>query len=201
MKTKLQIVETLPALLAFAALVGWAAAASAQGPNPAKPPRDAALYISADHLAHIAQGVPSKDGKPGGFSARLFQDATYSTSFIRLNEPDQPHAHADWSEVFVVEQGAGVLETGGTITGDITHDSAVHKSLFLDADGQPLKPAPAAAPRRVNPADNAGTAIEGGKQQAVKAGDVILVPAGVAHHWLRIDEPVVYLDIKFPKAE
>jgi hypothetical protein len=30
---------------------------------------------------------------------------------------------------------------------------------------------------------------------------VILVPAGVAHRWVQIDEPVVYLDIKFPKAE
>jgi hypothetical protein len=30
---------------------------------------------------------------------------------------------------------------------------------------------------------------------------VILVPAGVAHRWVEVQQPVVYLDIKFPKAE
>jgi len=42
---------------------------------------------------------------------------------------------------------------------------------------------------------------QGGHQQQVGPGDVILIPAGVAHHWLKIDQPVVYLDTKFPKAE
>jgi mannose-6-phosphate isomerase-like protein (cupin superfamily) len=191
--------------LTLIALFGAASAAMAQS-APNKPPTDASLYVSASDLQNIMQAVPMKDGKPGAFSKRLFADSTYSAAFIRLNEPDQPHAHGTWSEVFVVQQGAGVLETGGTITGVTGHDSATHKSIFVDppkaqADAAQT-PAIAAAPaRNGTPGDLAGTAIEGGHQQAVKTGDVILVPAGVAHHWLKVDQPVVYLDIKFPKAD
>jgi mannose-6-phosphate isomerase-like protein (cupin superfamily) len=51
------------------------------------------------------------------------------------------------------------------------------------------------------PHDGSGTAVAGGRIQEVKAGDVILVPAGVPHHWVKVDEPVVYLDIKYPKPK
>jgi mannose-6-phosphate isomerase-like protein (cupin superfamily) len=187
--------------LTFAALFGLAAAAMAQ---PPKEPRDQSVYISDSKLQGIMQSAPQKDGKPGGFSSRIFNASTYSMAFIRLNNADTPHAHGAWSEIFVVREGAGVLETGGTITGVTSHDSATHKSMFVDAQGKPL-PQPqspaAAAARGGTPGDLAGTGIEGGRQQAVKAGDVILVPAGVAHHWLKVDQPIVYLDIKFPKAE
>jgi hypothetical protein len=29
---------------------------------------------------------------------------------------------------------------------------------------------------------------------------MVLIPAGVAHRWLKVDGSVLYLDIKFPKA-
>ena len=43
--------------------------------------------------------------------------------------------------------------------------------------------------------DTSGLRIE------VKEGDIILIPAGVAHTFTQIDQAVVYLDIKFPKAD
>jgi mannose-6-phosphate isomerase-like protein (cupin superfamily) len=159
-------------------------------------PTNESLYIGDSQFQAIMAKIP------GNFSARMFSASSYSMSFIRLNEPDTPHVHGTWSEVFVVRAGAGVLETGGTVTGVTSHDSATHKSMFVDAAGNPLVLAQkSATPRKAAPGDLAGTGIDGGKQQAVKAGDVILIPAGVAHRWLKIDQPVVYLDIKFPKAE
>jgi mannose-6-phosphate isomerase-like protein (cupin superfamily) len=192
-------------VLTVGLLLGVVEVAAAQ--SSAKAPTNESMYISTEQLQGIMDRIPaSKDtGKPGAFSSRIFSASTYSMSFIRLNEPDTPHAHGAWSEVFIVRAGAGVLETGGTITGVNSHNSATHQSLFVNAEGKALPPQPqpaaSAAPRRETPGDLAGTGIDGGHKQAVKAGDVILVPAGVAHHWVQVDQPVVYLDIKFPKAE
>jgi mannose-6-phosphate isomerase-like protein (cupin superfamily) len=190
-------------VITLAALCGAVTIALAQSAAPPKPPTNASLYVSEADLQAIMQKSPS------AFSTRLFADKTYSTAFIRLDKPDQAHAHGTWSEVFVVKQGSGILETGGTITGVTGGSSAVHGAIFTDEQGKarpqattaPAPETPAAAARRAASGDLAGTGIEGGHQQQVKAGDVILIPAGVAHRWLKIDQPVVYLDTKFPKAE
>jgi mannose-6-phosphate isomerase-like protein (cupin superfamily) len=190
----MRTVLTLLALLSSATLAGAQAA---------KTPRTESAYVGTDQMQQIEQKA-MKDGKPAAFSTRLFQDTTHSTAFIRLVAPDTPHAHGTWSEVFVVREGSGVLETGGTITGVTGTDSATHRDMFIDQSGKPTAPAATPAPaaaRRGAPGDLAGTGIDGGKQQVVKPGDVILIPAGVAHRWLKIDQPVVYLDIKFPKSE
>jgi len=190
--------------LFIALLTGMASVALAQSATAPKPPKDAAMYFSDADLQGIIRSIPpaKETGKPGGFSKRLFADSTYSTALIRLSEPDQPHAHGTWSEVFVIKEGSGILETGGSITGVTGHSSATHGALFLDQQGKPHAPAELApAARRGAPGDLAGTGIEGGHQQQTGPGDVILIPAGVAHHWLKIDQPVVYLDTKFPKAE
>jgi quercetin dioxygenase-like cupin family protein len=28
-----------------------------------------------------------------------------------------------------------------------------------------------------------------------------MIPAGVPHHWTKVDSPIVYLDIKFPEVK
>jgi mannose-6-phosphate isomerase-like protein (cupin superfamily) len=186
-------------------------------------PKNESLYYSEAQLQEIMQKSPAS------FSTRLFTASTYSTAFIRLEKPDVPHAHGTWSEVFIVKSGAGVLETGGTITGVTGTNSATHGAIFTDNQGNSNAQqqaggraggagASAAVAGAANAAatnaaattgarrggaagDLAGTGIDGGKRQAVKPGDVILIPAGVAHRWLQVDQPVTYLDIKFPKAE
>jgi mannose-6-phosphate isomerase-like protein (cupin superfamily) len=164
------------------------------------PPSDRSLYYSAADLQTIADNIPAaKDGLPGPFSKRLYTARTFSHSFIRINHPDTPHAHGTWSEVYVVTEGDAVLETGGTITGVTGNDSATHRAMFVDPVAPPDESAAARA-RRAAQGDKAGTGIEGGMRQHVGPGDVILIPAGVAHRWLQVDKPVVYHDIKFPKA-
>ena len=51
------------------------------------------------------------------------------------------------------------------------------------------------------PHNGSGSAVAGGKTQHLKAGDIILIPAGVPHHWTKVDDSIVYLDIKFPEAK
>ena len=186
-------------ILAIGFLLGTLAFAQNSAP---KAPTDDSMYISETQMETILQKGPS------AFSTRLFDGGSYSTAFIRLDAPDTPHAHGLWSEVLIIKEGSATLQTGGRIVGDVKAGSAVHQSIFTDADGNPRPqaqqanaPAAAAAPRRVPAGDIQGSAIEGGHKQEVKPGDIILIPAGVAHAFLRVDKSVVYLDIKFPKTD
>jgi len=198
--------ESMRRALTCAVLCGLGGAALAQVPPLYPQTRTSALHISRATLRSVMQCVPSSSGKPGAFSAHLVSDSTYSVSLIRLTKPDLPHAHGAWSEIYLVEQGSGVMQTGGTITGKLSHNSATHGSMFLSASCwrrvlPGWAPGPARAPMRPVPGDKAGTAIAGGTKERVERGDMVLIPAGVPHRWLRTDGPVTYLDIKFPKAQ
>lgn len=197
-------------LLAASLLIVVCSAVQAQTSGAPPAPRNQALHIAEqEQQAIMASIAPDPEtGGAGAFSRRLFEDTTFSTALIRLTLPDAAHSHGIWSEVFLIKQGSGVVETGGVITGDVTTDAATHGALFVDADGQRREPTEeelqakaAAAARRAAQGDQAGSDIEGGIQHEVGPGDLVLIPAGVPHRWLRIGEPVVYLVVKFPKAE
>jgi len=183
-----------PALLST--VIVFNVVAFAQGPARPNVPTDAVTVVTAEQLQTILQNASTskETGKPGSVSSGLFGRVA-SCSFIRLDEPDLPHVHPV-SEIYIVREGAATLETGGTLIGPFTN-GGVHHQAGPNGD-QSRASAQSAEP--IGP-DHGGTAIEGGHTQTVKAGDVILIPAGVNHHWAKIDAPLVYFDIKFPKAE
>jgi len=177
----------------------------AQG-TPEAPGPGQDMLITAQQMKDIMAKMPMKDGKPAAFSTRLFNASTFSCAFIRITESDGPHTHGNWSELYVILSGSGIMETGGTMKGPWAKGSAVHQTLFKSEDGKTSAP-PAGAENKLNMpgdppplADTSGTSIDGGVDQNVKAGDIILVPAGTPHQWKKVDGDVVYLDIKFPKA-
>lgn len=179
----------------LAVAVLTSALALAQNPNTPKTPKDEGMLVTSEQMASILEKAVSKDtGKPAGISARLMDGGTFSTAFIRLIAPDHPHAHGTWSEIFIVREGSGTLETGGALVCPCSADSGIHKDIFAN---QPEAQTAPAAPKAGNPHDGASEAIEGGTKQHVKAGDIVLVPQGVPHTWTEIEKPVVYLDIKF----
>ncbi len=205
--------------------VACASALAAQSQQQAKIPTDADTLITAEQLQEILKNGPVADGKPANLSTQLF-GRVGNAAFIRITAADTPHAHPDTSEIYVIQSGKASIETGGDMVGPFNGNSAVHQGAFVNADGSarapgtqtagqpPMPPAGGAAPaanngsgqggRAANPGgphDGSGTAVAGGRIQVVKAGDVILVPAGVPHHWVKVDEPVVYLDIKYPKPK
>jgi mannose-6-phosphate isomerase-like protein (cupin superfamily) len=187
---------------AFGAMLGFSQ------PAARTTPQGDSSFFSKAQLDAIEQKTK------GGFSTRLMNASTYSTAFIRLDAPDSPHAHGVWSEIFLIKEGSATLHTSGKIVGDVKPGSAVHQQIFTDADGNPRPPQAQqpgrqgqqrqvqAPPGVTNPApDISGSSIEGGHTQQVHAGDVVLIPAGVAHWFESVETPVVYLDIKFPKAD
>lgn len=169
-------------------LIAATASRAAVGDSPHPAPIES-LFIAHADLAKI------EDSASGGFSKRLFTTPNYSDSFIRIAMPDKPHAHGRWSEVYLIVSGAATIETGGSIAGAVEGNSATHGALFLDKPATaPVIPVDPDAPK-----DLAGTDIVGGHIQQMRAGDVILIPAGVPHRWLSVEEPIVYHDIKFPR--
>jgi mannose-6-phosphate isomerase-like protein (cupin superfamily) len=52
----------------------------------------------------------------------------------------------------------------------------------------------------VRPAAGAGATIEGGQTRHVAKGDVIFVPAGVAHWYKEVDGAITYLEVRFEEG-
>ena len=196
-------------LLAIALLSS--AVAFAQRAPVAKAPTLEDMLITNDQLQSYLANAPvdPKTGKPGSVSAQLYNGGTYAASFIRLDEPDTPHTHTNWAEVYVIREGSGTLVTGGTMVGPFNGNSAVHRGFFANGpqaagatQTTPAEPPPITFPEggvtAAIPRDASGTKIEGGKVQDVKPGDIILIPIGVPHTWTKVNGSVVYLDVKFP---
>jgi mannose-6-phosphate isomerase-like protein (cupin superfamily) len=86
-------------------------------------------------------------------------------------------AHSQVTETYVIISGAGTLVTGGTIANPrpFAADSEVVTTL--------------AGPSTSGP-------IQNGVQRPVKAGDVIIIPAGVPHGWTNVPDHVDYLSVR-----
>jgi mannose-6-phosphate isomerase-like protein (cupin superfamily) len=78
--------------------------------------------------------------------------------------------HTTQAEIFHVVSGAGQMVTGGT----------------LDAS------------RAVDAANQSGSGISGGSSRRVAAGDMIVVPSGVAHWIPSVEGRLVLISVKVP---
>jgi len=85
---------------------------------------------------------------------RVLEGGAYSINIRIVKEGDAPLVHAKSADVWVVTAGTATAITGGQL-----------------ADGR----------KRPNVDDEAGTSIRGGVERALKAGDVLYIPPGVAH--------------------
>jgi mannose-6-phosphate isomerase-like protein (cupin superfamily) len=61
------------------------------------------------------------------------------------------------------------------------HDSEAELMVFVDGSGTVTMGGTLVEPTRPNPANQAGSSIQGGTPVHVGRGDVLIVPAGVAH--------------------
>jgi mannose-6-phosphate isomerase-like protein (cupin superfamily) len=85
---------------------------------------------------------------------RVLEGGAYSINVRIVKEGDAPLVHASSADVWVTMEGAATAITGGQLV-----------------DGK----------KRPNVDDEAGSAIRGGVEQALKPGDVLYIPPGVPH--------------------
>jgi mannose-6-phosphate isomerase-like protein (cupin superfamily) len=87
--------------------------------------------------------------------------------------------HYKVTEVYHVMDGAATLVTGGRLV------------------NAKVRPADSVAVTQEDGPGESGTAIEGGVSRRIKAGDVVVIPAGTPHWFSAIDGSISYLVVRF----
>jgi len=96
----------------------------------------------------------------------------YTYAVLRRDETGEPEVHANWADIFVVEEGSGSVLTGGQVKGG----------------------------REISQGERRGGEIVAGTRQKIAAGDMLIIPAGIPHQVLVAPGSfVTYLVIKIRK--
>ena len=151
-------------------LVGIFLISSAWAQNPGGP-MIRTFASSAQIQALIANA--KKIQKPGQplVSQPILQLAPYTASLEYRTAVGPAAVHEKEAEMFYVIEGAGTLMTGGKLVDE----------------------------KRSNAANLSGTAIEGGKSQAVAAGDMMMVPENTPHWFSEIKGQLILMSIHLPR--
>jgi mannose-6-phosphate isomerase-like protein (cupin superfamily) len=175
MKAMLGLLAFLFSLSAAAPDVAIAqGAASATKPLPA-------TYVSAADIQANLNGAPSAATNPQP-NIRVVDAGGYNVAVGVIHRPQTPPGvaavHFKVSEIYHVMDGAGTLVTGGTMVNAKTRPA--------DSTSVKLEDGPGAS----------GTAIEGGERRRIKAGDVVVIPAGVPHWFSEIEGSITYVVVR-----
>ncbi len=91
--------------------------------------------------------------------------------------------HYKVSEVYHVIKGSAAFVTGGTLVNAKIRDAGSMEVSKEDGPG------------------SSGTAIQGGVTHQLKAGDVVVIPAGTPHWFSKIDGSIAYLVVRVDPSQ
>jgi mannose-6-phosphate isomerase-like protein (cupin superfamily) len=166
-------------LLAFLFALSAAApdAATAQGAAQATKPLPA-TYVSAEDIQANLGAAPNAATNPQP-NIRVVDVGGYNVAVGVIHRPQTPPGvvavHFKVTEIYHVMDGAGTLVTGGTMVNAKTRPA--------DSTAVKLEDGPGAS----------GTSIQGGVTRRIKAGDVVVIPAGVPHWFSEIEGSITYV--------
>ena len=101
-------------------------------------------------------------------TVRLVEGGSYNVNIRRLHAAEAARAHPRTTKVYVVREGSATLVTGGQI---------------VDGGGAPVDGEQLAT-------------VRGGTERAIRAGDLVFIPAGVPHG-IRDTDGITYFNIRF----
>lgn len=108
--------------------------------------------------------------KDAGISTkRMLEGGIFSINVRHIQGAETALQHGRISEIWVIREGSGIVATGGELV-----------------DRQAGS----------GPGEFRGSAIRGGHERLIQAGDVVFVPPGVPHGIKQTDS-IVYLNIRF----
>ena len=148
-------------------------------------PREATYVSVADVQATVnrpaqAGGLPGVNPQP---NIRVVDAGGYNVAIGAIHRPQTPPGvaavHYKVSEVYHVIDGAATLVTGGTMVNAKPRSPDEVSVKFEDGPGA------------------SGISIQGGTSQRIKAGDVVVIPAGVPHWFSAIEGSITYLVVRF----
>jgi mannose-6-phosphate isomerase-like protein (cupin superfamily) len=140
-----------------------------------------ATYVSAADIQGNLKAAPNAATNPEP-NVRVVNAGGYNIAVGVLHRPQDPPGvaalHFKVTEIYHVMDGAATLVTGGTMV----------NSKVRPADSVPvrLEDGPGAS----------GTSIQGGVRQRIKAGDVVVIPAGVPHWFSQIEGSITYVVVR-----
>lgn len=108
--------------------------------------------------------------KDAGISTkRMLEGGIFSVNVRHIQGAETALQHGRITEIWVIREGSGIVATGGELV-----DKEAGSS----------------------PGEFRGSAIRGGHERLIQAGDVVFVPPGVPHGIKQTDS-IVYLNIRF----
>jgi len=151
-------------------------------PQAASPAKTlSATYVTEADIQANLNGAPSAATNPQP-NIRVVDAGGYNVAVGVIHRPQTPPGvaavHDKVSEIYHVTDGAGTLVTGGTIV-----------------DAKP-RPADALSVRLEDGPGSSGAAIQGGMTRRIKAGDVVVIPAGVPHWFSAIEGSITYVVVR-----
>ena len=160
-----------------------AAAPRVAAPQQAEVPTSTlpATYISAGDIQANLNGAPNAATNPFP-NIRVVDAGGYNVAVGVIHRPQTPPGvvavHFKVTEIYHVTDGAGTLVTGGTMV------------------NAKMRPADAISVRLEDGPGASGTSINGGVSRKVKAGDVVVIPAGVPHWFSEIEGSITYVVVR-----
>jgi mannose-6-phosphate isomerase-like protein (cupin superfamily) len=164
-----------------AALAGWLVQPlAAQDPQPTCRACPATYINSAEIQEYLARAVTTKtiDQQVRAVDVGKSNVAVGLVHRTRITTPGAVAEHDLVSEVYHVIDGSATLVTGP------------------DLVNPKRRPSDNTAVRLLNGPGHDAVSIRGGTTHELKAGDVIVIPAGTGHWFTRIDDHITYLMIR-----
>ena len=175
----MRIIQSVLVLLVVVLMADSNVATAQQAVSAAKPLP--ATYVSAADIRANLNGAPSAAVNPSP-NIRVVDAGGYNVAVGVIHRPQTPPGvvavHFKVSEIYHVIDGAGTLVTGGTMVNA--------KARPADAISVRLEDGPGAS----------GTSIQGGTSRRIKAGDVVVIPAGVPHWFSAIEGSITYVVVR-----
>ncbi len=109
----------------------------------------------------------------GLITQRMLEGGTFSINVRHISGAETALSHGRITEVWVVREGSGIVATGGTLVNPTAGTGS---------------------------GELRGTAIRGGSERTIKAGDVVFIPPGVPHG-IKESKAITYLNIRFELRE
>jgi mannose-6-phosphate isomerase-like protein (cupin superfamily) len=126
-----------------------------------------------DHAVDFTDASLTADAKDlvakGLITKRVLDGGTYSVNVRHISGSETALQHGKITEVWVVREGSGIVATGGTLVDPKAGATAGELS---------------------------GSAIKGGVERTIKAGDIVFIPPGVPHG-IKESKGITYMNIRF----
>ena len=151
---------------------GAVALLPAQQPAKQAPQPDKTYTSAKEVVAMMAKAKSERKQDQANFIQALLHLAPYTANLEYRAVVGPAATHEKEAEMFFVMDGGGTLVTGGKLVGET----------------------------RTNAENLSGTAIDGGKSQAVAKGDFFIVPENTPHWFSKLDGTLVLMSVHVPRS-